>query len=169
MRQANRLVLIICLITVEITIAMTHIVPSLSENPRNQNGESDKLFVQVIGGNNEQLAGQTLAAEWIIQATSQLGSPYAWEKTDWVELTQNKQEIYTTMMGGRLIEARLLPKEKPEQVTVEITGFKIGTVPRLVTLQRRDGVRELIKLTNYPGERNVFLGIRIGQVTNHQP
>ncbi|MGK7942033.1 MAG: hypothetical protein AB4062_18135 [Crocosphaera sp.] len=151
-----------------IAIVSVLIVPTSSNNIPNNNNEKHNIFVQVIGGNNEQLAGQTLAAEWIIQATAQLGSPYAWEHTDWIEVTENKQEIYRTMMGGRLIEVRLLPQETQDKVTVEITGFAIGSVPRKVILKCRNGVTKLIKLTNYPGDRNVFLGIKISQVANPQ-
>jgi hypothetical protein len=92
MRQVNRLLqkFIICLTAVGIAIAGTHIVPTLSENHPNQGNESGKVFVQVIGGDNEKLAGQTLAAEWIVQATAQLGSPYAWERTDWIEVMEKQ-------------------------------------------------------------------------------
>lgn len=164
MRQANRLVLafIICLTAVVIAVAGTHIVSTSSENPQNNHSETSKVFVKVVVGMDEPLTEQQQIEEWIVHETSKLGSPYALGLTDWIQVTESKQEIYASMRGGRIIEARLVNNEQPSQVTVEITGLKIVDVPLRVTLQHHDGVKQLNKITNYPGANNIFVAFRVG-------
>jgi hypothetical protein len=125
MRQANRLVLafIICLTAMGIAIVGTHTAPISSENPPNNHSEVAKVFVKVVIGIDEPLTEQQKPEEWIVQQTTRFSSPYVWETTDWLEVTENNQRIYSSMMGGRLIEVRLIPNEQPQRLTVEINGL----------------------------------------------
>jgi hypothetical protein len=116
--------------------------------------EATAVRVKVLYGTDD--AGQKAEIEeWISKEVSKAGSPIAAPYTKWIELTGEEQELYASMMGGRIIWGKVTRKDGKH--LVEIRGFKIGDMKRTIALA--DGERMVLKLTGYPGAGNVFLAI----------
>jgi hypothetical protein len=49
-----------------------------------------QLLVMVLTGSDDLLSDHRPAAAWLTQEIANLGSPYAWELTDWIEVTESK-------------------------------------------------------------------------------
>jgi len=92
---------------------------------------------------------------WITQAAAKAGSPLAQPYTDWLPLGNDEQELYSSMQGGRLIKGKAT--EKDGSFEVQINGFKIKPLKQTVLL--RPGERRVVKLTDYPPPRNVFIAL----------
>lgn len=110
--------------------------------------------VRVIYGTGD--AGQRGEVEdWIAKAVANAGSPVTGVYTAWITLSDKEQELYASMQGGRLVKARATIRDG--QAEVEINGFKIGALRRTITLE--PGERQVVKLTDYPAPRNVFIAL----------
>lgn len=122
------------------------------------------VYVQVVNGlGQEDKTDEKTAAAWIIEEVKRLGSSRASAHTSWIELSDREREIYASGMGGRLIKGKATANADG-QLEVEINGFKIGKTPRTVSLKQEIGAKSVIKLTQYPGERNVYLALHVGNV-----
>ena len=136
---------------------------SAERRPADSNDNALMVVVKVVSGGNRSRTGDIQAEEWVIRVTAGLGSPHAWNRTGWVEVTNESREIYGSPRGGRIIRMRLLHRQEQGGFTVEITGFKIGNMPQRVELVHRAGARKVVKLTNYRGARNIFLALRVAR------
>lgn len=113
-----------------------------------------KVSVRVLYGT----ADESQKAEiepWISKFVADAGSPIAAPYTGWITLTDDEQELYSSMMGGRIIKGKVAAKD--DSLNVEINGFKIGALKRTITL--KPGERQVLKLTEYPAPNNVFIAL----------
>jgi beta-lactamase regulating signal transducer with metallopeptidase domain len=107
--------------------------------------------VRILSGSDRDPARDAVE-EWIAKGLADAGSPVTSALTDWITLSGNERELYSSMQGGRIIKGRVNDKGE-----VEITGMKIGQSPRIIAV--RSGLKQVVKLTNYPGAGNVFLAV----------
>jgi hypothetical protein len=95
--------------------------------------------------------------DWIAKGLADAGSPVTGSYTGWITLSGEDQELYASMQGGRLIKGRAVEKDNGFQV--KISGFKITPLSQTITLE--PGERKVVKLTDYPAPRNVFIAIEV--------
>jgi hypothetical protein len=122
------------------------------------------VYVQVVNGlGREDKTDEKMAAAWITEEVKRLGSSRASAHSSWIELSEREQEVYASEEGGRLIKGKATVGANG-QLDVEINGFKIGQNRYSVSLKQETGARSVVKLTQYPGERNVYLAFHVGKV-----
>jgi len=120
------------------------------------------VFVRVVTGTAD--GNAPAPEEWIAKALAEHGSPKAQADTGWIEISCDKQEVYSSMQGGRKIEAVILSPRQLNETTVVVTGTKIGKAEHLIKLRNALGEQTVRQLTDYPAPGNVFLAVRIGTV-----
>jgi hypothetical protein len=119
------------------------------------------VSVKVLYGTGDESQKAEIES-WISKFVVDAGSPIAAPYTAWIKLTGDEQELYASMMGGRLIKGKVAAKDGSFEV--EIFGFKIGALKRTITL--KPGERQVLKLTDYPAPNNVFIALEADTAEN---
>jgi beta-lactamase regulating signal transducer with metallopeptidase domain len=107
--------------------------------------------VRILSGTDRDPARDAVE-EWIAKGLAEAGSPVTSALSDWMTLSDQERELYSSMRGGRIIKGRVSDKGE-----VEITGMKIGQSPRIIAV--RPGQKQVVKVTDYPGAGNVFIAV----------
>jgi hypothetical protein len=123
--------------------------------------QSVPVHVKVVSGSDIPPFGVRGTDKWITEQMVPHGSPIGMDSSEWINVTEEKKEIYRTMQGGRLIEA--VAVRVNGQVVVTVSGLKIGKTPRKIMLLDRAGEGVVVQLTDYPRPNNVFLAVRVGE------
>ncbi len=118
-----------------------------------------EIHATVLYGAATPAAGAISAESWIRAEAARMGSPFAGPNTSWISLGKEVRRIYASRMGGRLIQGSATVKDG--QVTVRFTGHQTSGLPATVQLAYRPGAHKVLKVTDYPGARNVFLAVRV--------
>ena len=114
------------------------------------------VLARVLYGTNDDDA-ETNVEDWIAEAVAEAGSAKAVAYTGWMPLSPEQRELYSSMMGGRLLKGRATTKG--DLFEVEISGMKIKPMQRRITLGLDS--QRLMKLTDYPPPGNVFLALKV--------
>lgn len=152
---------LICVILITLIITGGIYITENLVSDTDCNSQVANVFIKVIFGSDNLIPNQRQAEQWIVQEITKLSSPYAWELTDWIKGTNNEQEIYSAMEGGRLIKAQIIQSLYPKKIAIKIVGFKIGTVPRYIIIPCKKEFKKVVKLTTYLGSSNIFLALRL--------
>lgn len=120
-----------------------------------------QVSVKVLYGTGDE-SQKAEIEPWISKFVSDAGSPIAAPYTGWITLTGDEKELYSSMMGGRIIKGKVAATD--DSFEVQIEGFKIGALKRTVTLT--PGERQVLKLTEYPAPNNVFIALESDKPMN---
>ena len=162
--DSSRFCVVRALLTVSFSFVLTAIngAAGATETPKAGVPIASEVFVQVVNGQGkDDQTDERPAPAWISREVKGLGASRASVHTPWIGLSDKNTVIYSSMRGGRLINGVVKPG-KQGTVDVEIDGYKIGENKYVVTLENQVGARRVIKLTQYPGERNVYLAVHVG-------
>lgn len=117
---------------------------------------SASVTVKVVYGTSDE-SQKAEIEPWISKAVADADSPVTATYTGWITLTGDEKELYSSMMGGRIIKGKAAANDGG--FDVEISGFKIGALKRTITL--KSGERQVLKLTDYPGPNNIFIAFQV--------
>jgi len=81
--------------------------------------------------------------------------------TEWIPLTTEKAEIYSSMMGGRVVYGQVKSRTPEGTVTFEISGRVIAFTAQEFQISPKDPGPVTILLTKYPGNGNLSLMYRL--------
>lgn len=134
---------------------------TLAPGGANVGAKAKRVFVKVVNASKRPLEGRKQAEAWIEAETAAWGYPLAYNTllARWRQISCTKRNVYSSMGGGRVVWARIIPGGKKDEVRVKVTGFKV-LAP--VTLPCRAGERRIVQLTQYDSDTNLFLVISIG-------
>ena len=134
---------------------------TLAPGGANVGAKAKQVFVKLVNASRRPLEGGKQAEAWIQAETAEHGYTLAYNQAGWTQLSYTKRHVYSSMQGGRVVWARMLPGvDNKGRFRLKVTGFKVVLAP--ITLTCSAGEHQIVQLTRYDDDSNLFLAVSVG-------